>query len=608
MSRQRDRSQPISHDYQISRQDRNSLSTIIDNINLNTLAVYYPKDESLFKKRIDKLNLKFYLETEKYLTTKNSDSEKCQDTLFMILFKQISLYLEEIDRLNSLIRDKNDSEKTAKDKIEELNRKGKDFQTSNFIIVNLKNTIKMLEKKLNERAMNEEKLRIEVDSYKRQIKFYKDKLQIELTAKKNIEINQNRVNNINRLRTNMENSITTNISDIRSSSKDSNKNKFLSKTLNQISSINVNLADNVPGSQNMSPTNQTNKKNQSNQQIVPSNNQVSSNTNNANSIINANLKILNKKRNYSDNNPTPKGSQIKKNIFSNVRNNNNTNENANFTIASSKESKQSHNNNNSIVTGSESKNTLALIINNTIYNSNKNEIRKDIKSPNRDGIANKKVCNNCNQPSTKQSTNKVNKDLGIIKAIKQNSKQGKISNLSFLDSYDDCTKFKSEDKLKESDFNLNSSSTMDSVREFILTSASNLEEELAELETLELMLLQAKNETGSYLHADNMSFHQELSRRAESVERYSKPFILSDAEEGYKSSNSCVSDKQVSFSNTRSSFSQNQEMKNKKAENKNPKISNTLNKVTIDLISKPLKPIQSSRKKFNIAPHVKQTK
>ena len=68
--RPRDRSNPNHDNSQQSKHDdktRMSLSNIIDNINLNNLSTFYPKDESIFKKRIDKLNLKFYLETEKYL-------------------------------------------------------------------------------------------------------------------------------------------------------------------------------------------------------------------------------------------------------------------------------------------------------------------------------------------------------------------------------------------------------------------------------------------------------------------------------------------------------------------------------------------------------------
>ena len=59
------------------------VSKILDNINSNSLSSFYDS-ESEFKNKIDSLNLKFYLETEKYLSNKNR-SEKCQTSLFIIL-------------------------------------------------------------------------------------------------------------------------------------------------------------------------------------------------------------------------------------------------------------------------------------------------------------------------------------------------------------------------------------------------------------------------------------------------------------------------------------------------------------------------------------------
>ena len=46
------------------------LSRILDTINSNSLNIFYPDSSSEFKKKIDALNLKFYLETEKYLSNK----------------------------------------------------------------------------------------------------------------------------------------------------------------------------------------------------------------------------------------------------------------------------------------------------------------------------------------------------------------------------------------------------------------------------------------------------------------------------------------------------------------------------------------------------------
>ena len=98
---------------------RTSLASLVDNINLNGLNNYYSKEDSLFKRRIDNLNIKFYIETEKFMTNKQ-DIKECQDQLFLILFKQISLYLEEIERLNKLTQEKKE-EKTAKELLEEVN-------------------------------------------------------------------------------------------------------------------------------------------------------------------------------------------------------------------------------------------------------------------------------------------------------------------------------------------------------------------------------------------------------------------------------------------------------------------------------------------------------
>lgn len=96
--------------------------SIFDNININNLGMFYHKDESLFKKKIDKLNLRFYLETDKFLNLKQ-DLEKSQDHLFLYLFKQVSLYIEEIEKLNIKLKEKEDNEKFNKFKLEEVSKR-----------------------------------------------------------------------------------------------------------------------------------------------------------------------------------------------------------------------------------------------------------------------------------------------------------------------------------------------------------------------------------------------------------------------------------------------------------------------------------------------------
>jgi hypothetical protein len=168
----------------------NMLANLLDNININNLGQFYPKDESVLKKKVDKLNYRFYLETEKILKT---ESEKCYDHLFMILFKQITLYIQEIERLNIVLREKTECEKINKDKCDDIFRKEKEYNSMQMLINNLRATNKNLEKRLNEKIIAEEKMKNEMVSLERQIKFYKEKMQIELIIKKSQEMNKNRV-------------------------------------------------------------------------------------------------------------------------------------------------------------------------------------------------------------------------------------------------------------------------------------------------------------------------------------------------------------------------------------------------------------------------------
>ena len=88
------------------------LNNLIENITITNLGSTYYKEDSLFKKRLEKLNYKFYTETEKFLNNKQ-DMESSQDQLFVILFKQISLYMEENERLNKLLKEKEDTDRVS---------------------------------------------------------------------------------------------------------------------------------------------------------------------------------------------------------------------------------------------------------------------------------------------------------------------------------------------------------------------------------------------------------------------------------------------------------------------------------------------------------------
>lgn len=91
----------------------------LEELNINALNSLYTREDSFFKKNIDKLNQKFYAETNKYLTIK-AELEKSHDSLFCILFKQISHYIEEIDKLNSKLKERDENVKFYKNRVDEV--------------------------------------------------------------------------------------------------------------------------------------------------------------------------------------------------------------------------------------------------------------------------------------------------------------------------------------------------------------------------------------------------------------------------------------------------------------------------------------------------------
>ena len=130
-------------------------------------------------KKINKLNMNFSVMTEKYIKTK-SILDKINDNLFLNLFKQISTYIEEIEKLNLKMKERGNNLKIDKSNLLELNKE----------LIYSKQTVKHLEKKLNEKERNEIKLKKEIESYKRQIVFYKDKIKIDIlnnSIRKNID-------------------------------------------------------------------------------------------------------------------------------------------------------------------------------------------------------------------------------------------------------------------------------------------------------------------------------------------------------------------------------------------------------------------------------------
>ena len=153
-----------------------NLIKTIDEMKQNTLDLYYDKN-SPFKKKIDNLNLKFYLETEKYLNnSKINDhfrNQKLQANLFVILFQQINVFIEEIERLNKIILDHKFQKATILQRTNELNEKKQNILIKDNLIQSLKKSNTNTEKKLLETLLHEdelikdnERLRKENETYK----------------------------------------------------------------------------------------------------------------------------------------------------------------------------------------------------------------------------------------------------------------------------------------------------------------------------------------------------------------------------------------------------------------------------------------------------------
>ena len=161
-----------------------SLSNIIDILSNNNLNLFYQDDSNNFKHNIDSLNLKFYLETEKILSSNMNNS----GNLFFILFKQITLYIKEIERLNIIILGlKKDQEST--EKMEHfIQKREMDFENKLNMINALRYSKDDLEKKVNILMVSENNLKKENLRLIQENMFYK---------KNNNNSNANIMNNTN---------------------------------------------------------------------------------------------------------------------------------------------------------------------------------------------------------------------------------------------------------------------------------------------------------------------------------------------------------------------------------------------------------------------------
>ncbi len=168
---------------------QNAISNIIDVINDNNLNLFYKEGTSKFKYNIDQLNLKFYLETEKILSSPQSDLSYYQNRLFLILFKQINLYIKEIERLNLVLIEESKTPKFIQKKVSILDKKKNDFETKESIIQSLKYSLSLVEKKLSKVILSENKIREESEKLKKELNYYKELYQqnIIISPMKKIE-------------------------------------------------------------------------------------------------------------------------------------------------------------------------------------------------------------------------------------------------------------------------------------------------------------------------------------------------------------------------------------------------------------------------------------
>ena len=133
-----------------------SICNFINDMPFENLNDYYDIESNLFLKRIEKLNLKFYWTSESILS--QQEIKYPYNKLFLILFKQISLYIDEIARLNKQLKQKAKNEKIYQIKIAQLKQKEKEGILNKQMLKNLQRDNKLLEKKNEKNKSEIEKL------------------------------------------------------------------------------------------------------------------------------------------------------------------------------------------------------------------------------------------------------------------------------------------------------------------------------------------------------------------------------------------------------------------------------------------------------------------
>ncbi len=262
-----------------------TLSNIIDAINENNLNAFYEDDSSNFKRNIDQLNLKFYLETEKIIKSSNDNNEACfnSNTLFLILFKQINLYISEIERLNVIILDSKRDPHSISKKLSVMNRQKSDFEIKEQIIKTLKFSVSSLEKQLAEVLKSENTLRQENKKLKEDNKFY-----LDYYIKHNNKENKN--NNNSKVLINRYNNIYLNNSNSNNKINTSNNYIFKYNTNTSYNNINITYGYNHSSNKDIKSKKHQNTKNNKNSHSNNKNTNDNTNKNNNNNNNNNNNK------------------------------------------------------------------------------------------------------------------------------------------------------------------------------------------------------------------------------------------------------------------------------------------------------------------------------
>ena len=133
-----------------------NLSKMLKNINISSLNDYYEVESNIFKKKIEKLNLRFFWTSEVLL--KDDNIFFPYNKLFLILFKEISLYIDEITRLNKQLKLKTKNENYYRKKLEQFMLKEKQYILNEQLLKKTKRNMNLLQKTNDKYKMEIEKL------------------------------------------------------------------------------------------------------------------------------------------------------------------------------------------------------------------------------------------------------------------------------------------------------------------------------------------------------------------------------------------------------------------------------------------------------------------